>query len=303
MRYESSSTVSRQAKAPLGCSCACLWSLAQFCMWPVGAAATPSQHGGTSQPVGSPPITVQSGSSNGTTSAQSPSLHTAAPSNAPTPTVHDPSSTRFTGSEQQSAVPQTRTNGNGATASAASTSATDTVEHWVSDNLSSFLADPNADPDLPAFPETAGSQAQRAALERQGAPADTRRAGTNGSSAVPATNSKRPSSQQQQQLHKVQQLQQPQQQQQSDQQLWQQQQQERTGANGASKGARQSWGSVKQKGPSGAWQGRGQGPAGGTGGSWATVDPNMENARRLLSPWRSALHFCCVLYILLSSYQ
>lgn len=271
-----------------------------MCMWPVGAAAASSQQRGSSRPDGSPPVAVHSGSSNGTTSAQSPSLQTAAPSHAPTP-VNSPASTGSNGSEQQSAAPQTRTNGNGATASAVSTSATDTVEHWVNDNLSSFLADPNPRPDLPTPPEATGSQAQRAALERQGAPADTRRAGPNGFSAIPATNSKRPSSQQQQ-PHEVQQLQQ-QQQRQSDQQLWQQQQQEQTGANGMSKGARQSWGSVKQKGPRGAWQGRGQGPAGGTGGSWATVDPNMENARRLLSPWRSALHFCCMLYILLSLYQ
>jgi len=161
----------------------------------------------------------------------------------------------------QSAASRATTNGNGA-AALASTSATDTVEGWVSDNLSTFLADPDSGPHLPGLStQKAPSRAQRAAFESQTVPA-TQKAGSNGLRApAPRTDSApSPSTQQQQQ---------------------------------------QSWGSVKQKGPAGAWQGRGQGPAGGSGGSWATVDDNMENARRLLSPWRFAFFFLLYLFYLL----
>ncbi|KAL0028357.1 hypothetical protein WJX77_001655 [Trebouxia sp. C0004] len=184
------------------------------------------------------------------------------------------------------AASQASTNGNGA-AAVASTSATDTVEGWVSDNLSNFLADPDSGPDLPGLsPQTAPAQAQRAADQSQQATGPTQKAGSNGlGTPAPRTESApSPSTQQQQLLQEVQQLQQ---QQQSQQQQGQQQQEKQTGGNGMSKSAQQSWGSVKQKGPAGAWQGRGQGPAGGSGGSWATVDDNMETARRLLSPWRA----------------
>ena len=79
-------------------------------------------------------------------------------------------------------------------------------------------------------------------------------------------------------------------QQQSVQQQQQQQQKRQSiagrGANGVTVEARQSWGSVKQEGPAGAWQGSGQGQNGGSGGSWAHVDDQMEDARRFLSPWR-----------------
>jgi len=196
----------------------------------------------------------------------------------------------------QSAAPQAASNGNGV-AAVASTSATETVEGWVSDNLSNFLADPNSGPDLPGFStQKAPSQAQRAAFQSQKVTGPTQKAGSNGLGTPPPRTDSAPSpSTQQQQL--VQEVQQLQQQQQSQQQQWQQQQEQQTGGNGMSKAAQQSWGSVKQKGPAGAWRGRGQGPAGGSGGSWATVDDNMENARRLLSPWRFALFFF-LLYLL-----
>ncbi|KAA6424328.1 MAG: alpha beta hydrolase [Trebouxia sp. A1-2] len=51
----------------------------------------------------------------------------------------------------QSAAPQAASNGNGAAAAAASMSATDTVEGWVSDNMSNFLADPESGSDLPGL--------------------------------------------------------------------------------------------------------------------------------------------------------
>ena len=195
----------------------------------------------------------------------------------------------------RSAAPQATANGNGA-AAVASTSATDTVEGWVSDNLSNFLADPDSGPDLPGLStQKAPSQAQRAAFQSQKVTGPTQKAGSNGLGTPPPRTDSAPSpstqqqQQQQQQQQVVQEVQQLQQQQQSQQQQWQQQQQEQqSGGNGTSKAAQQSWGSVKQKGPAGAWQGRGQGPA---GGSWATVDDNMENARRLLSPWSFALFF------------
>lgn len=75
-------------------------------------------------------------------------------------------------------------------------------------------------------------------------------------------------------------------QQQNTQQQQQQQRVEGRGANGVTVEARQSWGSVKQEGPAGTWQGSGQGRNGGSGGSWAHVDDRMEEARRFLSPWR-----------------
>ena len=199
-------------------------------------------------------------------------------------------------SGSQSVASQATANGNGA-AAGASTSATDTVEGWVSDNLSNFLADPDTGPDLPGLPtQKAPSQGQRAAFQSQQATGPTQKAGSNGlGTPPPRTNSaSAPSTQQQQQQQQqqvVQEVQQLQQQQQSQQQQQQQQQEQQTGGNGTSKAAQQSWGRVKQKGPAGAWQGRGQGPAGGSGGSWATVDDNMENARRLLSPWRFVLLF------------
>ena len=203
----------------------------------------------------------------------------------------------------RSAAPQATANGNGA-AAAASTSATDTVEGWVSDNLSNFLADPDSGPDLPGLStQKAPSQPQRAAFQSQKVAGPTQKAGSNGLGTPPPRTDSAPSpstqqqQQQQQQQQVVQEVQQLQQQQQSQQQQWQQQQEQQTGGNGTSKAAQQSWGSVKQKGPAGAWQGRGQGPAGGSGGSWATVDDNMENARRLLSPWRFALFFF-LLYLL-----
>ncbi|DBB07863.1 TPA: hypothetical protein ACH3X3_009263 [Trebouxia sp. C0006] len=190
----------------------------------------------------------------------------------------------------QSAASQATANGNDA-AAAASTSSTDTVEGWVSDNLSNFLADPDSGPDLPGLStQKAPSQPQRAAFQSQKVAGPTQKAGSNGLGTPPPRTDSAPSpstQQQQQQQQVVQEVQQLQQQQQSQQQQWQQQQEQQTGGNGTSKAAQQSWGSVKQKGPAGAWQGQGQGPSGGSGGSWATVDDNMENARWLLSPWRA----------------
>ena len=61
------------------------------------------------------------------------------------------------------------------------------------------------------------------------------------------------------------------------------------GTNGVNVEARQAWASARQQGPAGAWQGSGQGPSGGSGGSWTHVDDQMEDARRFLSPWRSVL--------------
>ncbi len=203
--------------------------------------------------------------------------------------TNESSSNRSNGS---SGVPQAstvrsngNTNGSGATAS---TSATGTVEGWVSSNLTSFVTDPDSGPDLPglippAQTQKAPSQTQTATGQNQKAPTVAQQTVSNGAFPSLATDTT-PSISRQQQLQEVQQQQQ---QQQSQQQLWQQQQQR--GGNGVSQGAKQSWGSVKQKGPAGAWQGRGQGPAGGSGGSWAQVDDSMENARRLLSPWRFAL--------------
>lgn len=194
-------------------------------------------------------------------------------------------------SGSQNAAPQITANGNGG-AAVATTSATDTVEGWVSDNLSNFLADPDSGPDLPGLStQKAPSQAQRAAFQNQKTTGPTQKAGSNGLGTPAPRMDAAPSTSIQQQQQQVQEVQQLQQQQQSQQQQWQQQQKQQTGGNGMSKAAQQSWGSVKQKGPAEAWQGRGQGPAGGSGGSWATVDDNMENARRLLSPWRFALFF------------
>lgn len=75
-------------------------------------------------------------------------------------------------------------------------------------------------------------------------------------------------------------------QQQSAQQQQQQQSAAVRGANAVNVEARQSWGSVKQEGLAGAWQGSRQGQNGGSGGSWTHVDDQMEDARRFLSPWR-----------------
>ena len=80
----------------------------------------------------------------------------------------------------------------------------------------------------------------------------------------------------------------PQQQVAQQQQQQQQLQQPATGlgTNGVNVEARQAWASVRQEGAAGAWQGSGQGPSGGSGGSWTHVDDQMEDARRFLSPWR-----------------
>lgn len=168
---------------------------------------------------------------------------------------NEPASSRANGSAPAYAQrqAQSRSNGNGASGNASS-SATATVEGWVSENLTAFLSDPASGPDLPMSSSTSNS----------GAPAV-----------------------QQQNAQQQQQQQQPQQQQQqSQQQLQQQQSVTGRGANGVTVEARQAWGSVKQEGPAGAWQGSGQGRNGGSGGSWAHVDDRMEDARRFLSPWR-----------------
>ena len=176
---------------------------------------------------------------------------------------------------------QATANSSGASASA-SVAATTTVEGWVSNNLSSFVAEGGAASDLPAV--SASEQTQQPAVTK---PSDA------------STSTSAPGSQ----MQEVQQQQQQQQQQEErrHQQQWQQQQQQRQaqqiGGN-VTQPARQSWGKVKQQGPTGAWQGRGQGPSGGSGGSWAQVDDQMENARRLLSPWRYVSCAFCSLCIL-----
>lgn len=154
---------------------------------------------------------------------------------------NEPASSRANGSapapDYAQHKAQSRSSGNGARGNAGS-SATSTVEGWVSDNLTAFLSDPASGPDLPM----------------------SSTASTSGAPAVQQRNA----------------------------QQQQQQQQPVAGrrANGVTVEARQSWGSVKQEGPAGAWQGSGQGRDGGSGGSWAHVDDRMEEARRFLSPWR-----------------
>ena len=157
------------------------------------------------------------------------------PGNEPAKTTSNENAPGFAQRKAQSS-----SNSNGANGDA-STSATATVEGWVSHNLTAFLSDPASGPDLPM----------------------SQIASTSGAPAA---------------------------QQQSAQQQQQQQQKRQStamrGANSVTVEASQSWGSVKQKGPAGAWQGSGQGQNGGSGGSWTHVDDQMEDARRFLSPWR-----------------
>ena len=162
----------------------------------------------------------------------------------------------------------------------ASTSAAKTEEGRGSHSPQSPMTGRGAAPLLPGQSGAAPAQGQTATSQpnRNSPPHTTTRA----ASASPSKDDPLSAAQQQQP---------------SLQQQFQQQQQHR-GQNEVTREAGQLWGDVQQKGPAAAWRGRGQGPAGGSGGSWAQVDDNMEAARQLLSPWRwvaafqPPLHLC-----------